>query len=158
MVLYLFRWRHQCEWGHRAKETFQESAAKVVCTIASKISKRTTKICFWNSYFIDCCASNHIDNHVIYERKKEVSRSKFLTMTDFLLKASLGKVVQGQMNADQGQLRVLCLRDEYRSALIMTYELLMALELYTCIRLPFKAIYSQLRNTIAWIYIITFKH
>lgn len=70
-------------------------------------------------------------------------------MTDFLLKASLGKVVQGQMNADQGQLRVLCLRDEYRSALIMTYELLMALELYTCIRLPFKAIYSQLRNTIA---------
>lgn len=66
-------------------------------------------------------------------------------MTDFLLKASLGEAVQGQMNADQGQLRVLCLRDEYRSALIMTYELLIALELYTRIsRLPFKAIYSQL--------------
>lgn len=35
-------------------------------------------------------------------------------MTDFLLKTSLGEAVQGQMNADQGQLRVLCLRDEYR--------------------------------------------
>jgi len=41
-------------------------------------------------------------------------------MTDILLKASLGEGVQGQMNADQGQLRVLCLRDEY---LCLDYDL-----------------------------------
>lgn len=71
MVLYLFR-RHQCEWGHRAKETFRESAAKEVYTTASKILKHTTEIHCWNSYFIDYYASNR---NIINRRIKEKKRS-----------------------------------------------------------------------------------